>query len=131
MQDHLIKFLKSARYYDCDWNTIYADTPRQQFLNALNENILLVDYFLKNYNEFERSAENIFHLMRISNKSLFFSINDIKEILFKETDDCTIDSILQFLETYNLDYKIDLSFLKNKKYKYKWLKDYAHSIADH
>lgn len=123
---HFINSLRLSDYINEHADIVTDSSNLHRILEVCPD---IMNYFLKNYNQYKKCAENMFSVVRYYPTKLDFDIELIKNILKTEIDPVNIDACLQMLETYNMDHGLDISFVRNYTYKYEWLNEYAYSIS--
>ena len=125
---------KFGQHRNVEWNTIYADSVFDEFVEAVrHERKNVLKTFFSCYTYFDlRTRENVLSAMGRSISYTYIAdyFEDVKRVLQLETDTGIKDVILQLLESYSLDLGVDVSFLSNYSGAAKWLNEYAHKIAE-
>lgn len=129
----VMKCINKTGYWDCDWASIYARGPIQEFEKDSKEHPEIVSYFFEHYSNFnDRVKINMLNLIRVSNQlqETIPFLDKVSSILETEKDVEILDAGIQLCETLRMETDADISFLRKIDYPTEWLKDYAFSIID-
>ena len=125
-------YLKSLKYIDVDFSTIYAVGVIDEFKSHFESNPDVIEYFFKNWQMYHESLENFLNVLWASDNTNDEGINWYILIgILKSKNTATLnDAILNFIDHCAYNDEIDISFLLNINITPTYLNVYAKELAE-